>query len=267
MTLSSDSSDISVHNNQGYLHTAILLPIFFCTSTLNKFFIIVLIANMSSLLDLLKKALRAAKEDTTLETLEGWLTDLDNASSKELRLSGVSFETTFNHSLGLPNDPLGFTVFAPWKSWPQEAATLEAIEEQAKVPQPQGNTTTLYPTALQGACLEILDANQPKDTENPFIDLASLKPDSKIFLESGNGKPSVAAALAEYVNSFPDDAKPVIRFLVGTETSRPPTQAWKEDAHIYNEIFFGPGPDGKPLFRHPEARLYVGYYVPSFKPE
>lgn len=229
----------------------------------------------------------AAIDPVSLAGLEAALKALDSHFKDDLSLEHVSFGTSFNHSLGFGGDSSDFTAFAPWKSWSKkdetsrligEANDIEKKEienkqdpEKAKQDKNKALQARLYPTALQGAILDALKAAKENaaGVKTPFIDFASLKPDYedkfKFFLESGNELPSIADALADFVNSFPDDSEPVIRYLNGDERGSTPKDVWNEHEKCFRAIFFGPGKDGQPRFRHPKAQLFVGYYCPNFK--
>lgn len=229
----------------------------------------------------------ATTDPISLTGLEAALRKLDAHFEDELRLEHVSFGTSFNHSLGFGGASPDFTAFAPWKAWSEKDGTIKLIDqankieedaikskqdlEKAKQDKNKALQANLYPTALQGAVLDALKAAKENaaGVKSPFIDFASLKPDYdgwfKFFLESGKDLPSIADALADFVNSFPDDSEPVIRYLNGDERGSTPKDVWNDHEKCFRAIFFGPGKDGKPRFRHPKAQLYVGYYCPNFK--
>jgi len=189
---------------------------------------------------------------SSLEKLEQWLNQLDEAASKENRLKGIAYEKSFNHSLGLPQQD--FTVFSPWGTWKSD--------------------NTDFPTPLQKAFCDVLKHGK-SDTLNPIIDLASLQPDLEFMLEPGrkgdkdDKSPSLANALADFVNSCPQESKPIIRFLVGTENATTRKELWSGGKKTLMTDIFWKLEDGtrKPRITHPNAMLFVGYYNPNFKPK
>jgi len=189
----------------------------------------------------------------SLKKLVEWLDLLDQAASEENRLKGIAYEKTFNTSLGF--DKQDFTVFSPWGSWTSDYKRN-------------------YPTPLQKAFCDVLEQGK-SNTLNPVIDLASLQPDLGFFLDEGkqgesDGKyPCVADAVANFVNNCPENSKPVIRFLVGTESAKKRKELWSGEKETLMTDIFWELKDGKrvPRIKHLNAMLYVGYYNPNFNPK
>lgn len=196
------------------------------------------------------QSLIAPDEDISLDKLEEWLQNLDEKAPEDARLKDVSYQKSYNESLGLlPNDPMDFTVFMPWEAWDQEN---------------QRNFTA----PLQKALVDVI-SHGFSDTRSPFVDLASLMPHLHFLAESGKDKdgkhvPSVVEALADFVNCCDHSSTaPVIRFLIGDDAAKSRGETWGQKS-LFTDLFWR---DGAPLVKHPKARIYVGYYNPNFRPK
>ena len=185
----------------------------------------------------------------SINDLESLLKKLDSTAAPESRLEGYAFEKTFNESLGLSGNVADFVVFIPWRSWPQ--ATFK---------------DTHYPSALQEAFKDVL--SKGADKSNCFLDIVTLNPHEIFFNESTdpqNPVDSVAHALAEVIDQTDDSVTPIIRLLAGSEDNKTADQFWNDNRKKFENIFWR---DGKPLVKkNKKAKLYVGYYSPSFKIE
>ena len=185
----------------------------------------------------------------SINDLETLLKKLDSTAGKESRLEGYVFEKTFNESLGFSGNVADFLVFIPWRTWPQ--ATFK---------------DTHYPSALQEAFKDVLHKGADKST--CFIDLVTLNPHEIFFNEStdrNNPTDSVAQALAELIDQTDESVTPIIRFLAGSEENKTAEQFWNDNRKKFENIFWR---DGKPLVKkNKKAKLYVGFYSPSFRIE
>lgn len=210
--------------------------------------------------------------DISLDGIEKWLSDLDNKFKfpTDLRLKGLSFDRSNNESLGLPGDASDFTVFMPSKS-------LEIR-----------NKESTFPSATQKAFKDVIQEGlRRKDTSTVLIDVATLAPQMQYFIqgEARGENASVINSLAKAVDEL-NGKKVVIRLLVGVEKLSPNKdevdKRWDlpgnyEDSlkKRYEEIFWstdikhepGVSPKYRPIFKHPDVTLYVGYYCPDFQPK
>ncbi len=119
-----------------------------------------------------------------------------------------------------------------------------------------------------------------------WIDIVSLNPADLFFTEhsliDGSDNPqapvplsqldSVSKAIADVVNSFPDDSPvtPIIRILAGADEKKTADDYWKTYGYRFDKIFWTQEKkDGDlvPLITNKKAKVYVGYYGPTFKSE
>lgn len=182
-------------------------------------------------------------EVISIDKLLEWVSELDTDSNAG-NLKGIAFDKTANDRLGLTGTKDDFTVNIPWGSWKQEKQKS-------------------FPSQLQQGIFDVLKAGQT-DTEQPFMDLASLVPHEEFFTESSDGK-SVAQSIADWVNHYDfEKTAPVVRFLVGDDAAKDRETSFKRSP--FTNIFW-PLKDGKRvrLIKHPKARIYVGYFNPNFR--
>ncbi|MCJ1283553.1 hypothetical protein MMC26_002883 [Xylographa opegraphella] len=185
---------------------------------------------------------------TSLDQLDAAIKRLD----PQALLAGLSYDKTYNQSLGLSGDPSDFKVFIPYKTWPSET-------DPSKYP-------TTFASALEDAFKDVLahGSAQTDDKSPCFIDIAHLDGGlGPFFTESTDGSPSIAQALADIVNRTAASTTPIVRFLAGTE-SIDPSSFWASNSGNYNAIFWPNG--GPPLITHPKAEFHVGFYSPNFRP-
>lgn len=144
----------------------------------------------------------------SLDDLEAHLLKIDSDFADSASLQGVSFDKTQNSSLGFSGID-DFTVFIPWKKWPDDPKTLAT------------NGTKNFPSALQEAFKDVL--NRGKATDKWLIDMATLdRPSTEFFCEKGDGTladeklKSVAKTIADVIEGVDDDnANITVRFLSG----------------------------------------------------
>ena len=196
-----------------------------------------------------------APETITIEKLEKWVEKLDKSPGTP-SFAGTAFKKDKNVRLGFPlaagvaDDAArdDFTIFMPWGTWKDD-----------------GKRT--YPSQLQNGFKEVLRASQyledPQKTTNPFIDAASLNPAIDFFTEPGTHD-SVSHAIAAWVDKYKSTETPIIRFLVGDETS---DHGGSAGTNPFTEIFWPENNHGRrePLIKHQNAKIYVGHYNPTFK--
>jgi hypothetical protein len=207
------------------------------------------------------KALNSTPPGTgvNIDRLEYWLKEIDEiytGQTKDPTLEGVSFKKSYNDSTGLKgNDPMDFTVFMPWGGWSSDQV---------------GNKS--FPAPLQKAIMDVFSSLN-SDTQAPFIDMASLKPDIEFFKESGegaNGKNvSVINTIIDFVNNFKDESKtPIIRFLIGDEDATRNRDAAAEWGRTLLTRLFWRNENSiwVPRITHPKAEIHFGFYNPDFKP-
>ena len=191
----------------------------------------------------------------SLNDLEDRLRKLDATAPKDTRLEGIAFEKSYNDKLGLPTLPAvdgeeispDFLVWFPWRNWKTWP------DKDKKAPD------TTYPSAVQAAFKDVLRAGS--DPSKCFIDLLTLNPAAEFFNE-GQTK-SVANAIADIVNKTDDSVQTVIRFLAGTEDNIEADTIWSQNKEKFEQMFWR---NGQPLIdKNKKAKLYVGYYSPSFR--
>lgn len=208
-----------------------------------------------------------APDAISIDLLEKWVSSLDRAANAK-SLKGVSFEKTYNESLGLSSHKTSgkddFTVFIPFGSW-----------DEYENPE---STWKKYPSQLQKSFFDVIAKAQETQADSPFMDMATLVPHAEFFNEKGGpdligGKSyegqSVAKAIADWVDSQSRDKTPVVRLLIGDDNpandhtkplaDEPVTNIfWPRDEKTGNRVA---------LVQHPKARIYVGYYNPNFHPK
>ena len=180
----------------------------------------------------------------SIDELERRLKDIDSTASPDSRLEGITFEKTYNESLGLkPDNVSDFKVFIPWRSWP-----AGALPEK-----------TEFPSALQEAFKDVL--SKGSDRSSCFIDLHTLNPNLEFFKEP-DALSSVAKAIAQVIDNTDESVTPVVRFLAGSDENKTNEQFWHDYGKTFEDVFW---PNGEPLVKHKKARLYVAYYSPNLK--
>ena len=202
----------------------------------------------------------AVPEPITLDKLEKWITDLDNQSPPPLRLNGISFDRSYNKSLGFPGDRPDFTVFMP-------SAKLAVRNDKSS-----------FPSTSQQAFLDVLNKGLERtDTKTILIDIASLKPEDLYFNEGK--EESIISQLGKLLRGIDQSKEVAIRLLVGDETksssgfkSENLDEYWDGMKSRYEELFWTKstkadgGAQYTPKIQHPNATLYVGIYTPEFRP-
>jgi hypothetical protein len=190
----------------------------------------------------------------SLAYLEKKLKDIDK-EFPSAKLEGLAFQLTQNESLGLNGHPSDFKVAIPHTKWP----VTKGLELPA----------TKFPSALQDAFKDVLK-HGTKDKTTCWIDIATLNPAPEFFTEStgGDGKDSVFQAIADVIEKIPHSESPVVRILVGIEGGDHKTREklWEDSRNRVAQMFWKKEGD-KTVRRieHPNAKLYVGYYGPTFE--
>jgi hypothetical protein len=100
------------------------------------------------------------------------------------------------------------------------------------------------------------------DPSQSFIDILHLgQPELTFFTEPLRDGPdkgkNLMQAVADQVNAMSPSATPVVRFLVGN-----PDPPGPRCPDAFKDVFW---PDGKQVFKHPNAQLYVGTFNPNAK--
>ncbi|KAE9378673.1 hypothetical protein N431DRAFT_460007 [Stipitochalara longipes BDJ] len=186
---------------------------------------------------------------TPLEDLNDKLKALDE-QFPDAKLENLAFKLTKNESLGLSGDPSDFKVFIPYRKWPDKITD----------PLPE----TKFPSALQEAFKDVL-VHGSKDKTTCWIDIVSLNPKEAFFTETSadGAHDSLAHAIADVVNKIDASEAPVIRILAGADENYSSDQYWENNRDKYVKMFWDA--NAKPLIQHKKAKLYVGYYGPTFK--
>jgi hypothetical protein len=183
---------------------------------------------------------------TSLDALETRLDNIDRQYPVDSRLRYYSFDKTQNVSLGLHDDPGDFSVFIPWKQWKEPLATKE---------------TPLAPSALQEAFNDVL--KEGKDANTCFIDIATMDtPHNSFMTESENAKhekfKSIQNTIAEVIDAVNGDSASItVRVLCGGSGRK----TFDDVKSIFEKMFW---PEGSLIKKQKNAKLYVGYYSPTY---
>lgn len=215
-------------------------------------------------------------EDITLDKLEKWLSDINakfpNTADYNLDLKSISFDKTYNVSLGLPPNAtdesynseknctagtMHYTVFSPGRF---------LLEDQFKKPTP-------YLSPSQDAFIQVLTEGLKRDDTNSIlIDVATLAPAPEYFTSMSDDGRSVIGERAKAVDMLKQTApnkEVTIRLLVGDQSSAKLTDnkspsfqdRFEKMRKRYEDIFWN---SGQPRFTNSKATLYVGFYCPDF---
>jgi hypothetical protein len=188
------------------------------------------------------------------------------------RFDGLAYGITNNDVLGLPGGG-PFTVLSPSTPF-GEAPYKKAVQVNS-----DGKPAGIFPgrMPIQEAFKAVLAQGYElsKDQTTVFIDIADLDDlgDGRnsgnpiFFTEGDKEKTSVAEAICNLVNKIPQDKKPVIRFLRGTETAAALDDKFWQVRRPGIEAIFWKDEGGQlvPRISHPKAEIHVGYYSPNFK--
>jgi hypothetical protein len=165
-------------------------------------------------------------------------------------LQGKSYDRTWNESLGFTG-PADFHVGIPYNPWPRDHSDTPKEFESALA------------VGLKDVLKRGLDACSTTEG-NLFIDITQLSTGgwAGFFDSTGEGQEDLAQSLGRMVGSLPPNITPVIRFLLGLHNEKSAHKKWEEDLQPdFAQVFW---PDGKCVFSHPKAQIYVGFYSPSF---
>lgn len=208
----------------------------------------------SMILDLLHSMSASA----TLDSLYDGLERLNKAAPDPgLKLDGIAYDKSFNDSFAINKEfQDNFTVYAPWGTFAREDKIQQKEDGSAPAPEEKGERS--FPTPTQQALIDVVTQSIKKDDTECFIDIATLSPSADFWCE-GEDK-SVIATIGAAIDQLGSNVKPVIRFLVGDEGAR--ARKDYDPKWMMNNIFWSKGP----RIRHPNARLYAGFYSPNFHP-
>ena len=161
-------------------------------------------------------------------------------------LSGLSYGTTYNKSLGFGQNPASFHVFIPYETWDHFGST-----EQRSILEASFNDV-------------LVNAGDAPASGYFFIDIAQLNGGMGDFFTQNVGTgASVVQTIANLVNGLATTnpaITPIVRFLVGRDTLN--QDSWSGITSVYANMFW---PNGAPLVTNEKALMYVGYYGQNFQ--
>lgn len=167
-------------------------------------------------------------------------------------LKGVSYEQTWNKSLGLSDDS-DFHVGVPYTAWPANRSQAPKEFESAIA-------VAIKDTLIHGI------KTSTTTSGHVIIDLTQLSTGGwpEFFASKAPDGENLAQAIGRIVSSSPAAVTPVIRILLGLNNEKSALQTWEEILRPEMEKVFWPG--GQSVFSHADVQIHIGFYSPSFKP-
>jgi hypothetical protein len=169
-------------------------------------------------------------------------------------LKGISYDTTWNESLGFAG-PSDFHVGIPYNPWPHDIS---------QAPQ---NFESVLALAFKDTLKRGLEASTTQEGE-VFIDISLLNGSWWSFWNDRNGGEQqdiwLARAVGGMIKTLPETVTPVIRFLIGSDGDITADKRWGPPGDYetaFNNTFWR---NWKPMCTHPKAKLCVGLYSPNF---
>ena len=188
----------------------------------------------------------------SLKSIADYLDSLDTITVNNRAqhvLKGMSYDLTFNESLGL-GDGKPFHVSQPYAQWPKNLK----------------DAPTSFESPLAIGFKDVLKAGltASKKDGQVFIDIASLAGGWPTYFhgtheDADTRKEDLATAVGRMIKALPDSATPVIRVLLGM---RGKTEgSWQQQLQDEFRSIFWPNDQ---CILHKNAQVHVGFYSPSF---